>query len=256
VAPARSRGAGRVVRGLTGAVTFLTLMPMPMPASDEALDLGWSLPWFPLVGATVGAVGGGVRVALDHPLGPAPSSALAIAAMVAVTGALHQDALADTCDGLGVRGDRERRLAVMRDSTVGAFGVLAIVLWALVEFAALDGLTAVHALLALIAAGAASRLAAVLHGLLAPPARPDGLGAALGVSATRTLLAGVLAAVICIVAVGPGRGGLAFGVAVVVSGLCAQLARRAVGGSTGDTLGATAAIAEAAVCLALLASWR
>ncbi len=237
-------------------MTFLTLVPMPAAAFGETFELGWSLAWFPLVGAAVGATGGGVRVGLDHLLGPAPSSALAIAAMVVLTGALHQDALADTCDGLGVRGDRERRLAVMRDSTVGAFGVLAIVLWALIEFAALDGLSAVHALLALIAAGAASRCAAVLHGLLAPPARPDGLGAALGVTVTRTGSALVLAAVISVVSVGLARGGLTLAVAFVACGLCAQLAHRAVGGSTGDTLGATAALAEATVCLALLASWR
>ncbi len=256
MAPAPPGAAVRLLRGLTGAVTFLTLVPMPAAAFGGTFELGWSLAWFPLVGAAVGATGGGVRVGLDHLLGPAPSSALAITAMVALTGALHQDALADTCDGLGVRGDRERRLAVMRDSTVGAFGVLAIVLWALIEFAALAGLTSVHALLALIAAGATSRCAAVLHGLLAPPARPGGLGAALGVTATRAALATVAAAVICVVAVGPARGGVALAVAAVVSGLCAQLARRAVGGSTGDTLGATAALAEATVCLALLASWR
>jgi len=176
--------------------------------------------------------------------------------MIVVTGALHPDAPADTCDGLGVRGDRARRLAVMRDSTLGAFGVLAIVLWALIEFAALDALSAERSLWALIAAGAVSRLAAPLHGLLAPPARSDGLGAAVRVSTARTLSAAVAALLVCAAAAGPGRAGLALGVGVGVAGLSAAGARRAIGGSTGDTLGATVAVAEAAVCLALLASWR
>lgn len=168
------------MRGLTDAVTFLTVIPVPRLVADDGLDLGRALPWFPVVGAAVGAAGGGVRVALSSPLGPGPSSALAMAAMVLITGALHQDALADACDGLGDRGDRARRLAVMRDSTVGAFGVLAIVLWGLTEFAALDALTAQRALRVLIAAGATSRLAVLVHGRLTPPARPDGLGATLG----------------------------------------------------------------------------
>jgi adenosylcobinamide-GDP ribazoletransferase len=237
-------------------VTFLTVIPVPIRPAVGGFDLGAALPWFPLVGAAVGAAGGGVRVAFDTLLGPGPSTMLALCVMVVLTGALHQDALADTCDGLGVRGDRERRLAVMRDPTVGAFGVLAIVLWALTEFAALDALTAKRVLWSLIAAGAVSRMTAVLHGRLAPPARSDGLGATLRVSTIATVCAVVVAFLVCVAVTGLARAGLALGVGVAVAGLSAAGARRAIGGSTGDTLGASVAIAEIAVCLALLASWR
>ena len=250
---------GRLVRaahGLTDAVTFLTIIPLPAWKAGGELDFGPALPWFPVLGAGIGAAGGGLRVALNPLLGPGPSTALALAGMVVLTGALHQDALADTCDGLGVRGDRERRLAVMRDSTLGAFGVLAIVLWALTAFAALDELTNVHALRALIAAGAAGRAAALLHGRLAPPARRDGLGATLPVTTTRTGLALLLAAAISVAVAGPARGVLAIGIAVAAAALTAVGARHAVGGSTGDTLGATVAAAELAAILALLAAWR
>lgn len=179
-----------------------------------------------------------------------------MAALVAVTGALHQDALADVCDGLGVRGDRARRLAVMRDSTLGAFGVLALVLWGLILFTAVDGLGPRHALLALVCAGAAGRLAAVLHGVIARPARPDGLGSALRVTAIGAVVAAVVAGAVCVLAVGAARGGLALVVAAGVGGLTGLLARATVGGSTGDTLGAAVALAEPAVCLVLLATWR
>jgi adenosylcobinamide-GDP ribazoletransferase len=131
-------------------------------------------------------------------------------AVVVVSGALHQDALADTADGLGVHGDRVRRLAMMRDSATGAFGVLALIGWALLLFTALEPLGADHALRALIVAGA----------------------------------------------VGPVRGVVALAACGLAAILSAALARRTIGGSTGDTLGAAVAVTEVAVCLALMAMSR
>lgn len=253
-------GIGRIAWGLPQAVGFLTVVPVPRPmaasASAGPFDLGMAVMWFPVVGAAVGAAGGGVRLGLSSVFGPGVASALAIATMVVLTGALHQDALADTCDGLGVRRDRERRLAVMRDSTLGAFGVLAVVLWALTEYAALETLSADHALRALIVAGAVSRLAALLHGMLASSARSDGLGATLRATPVRTLVAAISACAITVAAAGPARAGLSLAVAAAAALLTAVGARRAVGGSTGDTLGATVLVTEVAVCVALLASWR
>lgn len=238
-------------------MAFLTIVPVPQAVFlDDAFDLAPATPWFPAVGAAVGATGGAIRVALDPVLGRGPSTALAMTAIAVVTGALHHDALADMVDGLGVRGDRARRLAVMRDPTVGAFGVLALVLWALLLFTALDGLSAGHALRALLAACALGRLAALVHAVLASPARHDGLGPGLRVTPLALLTATVLAAAIAVAAVGPPRAGLALGVAAAYAGLSAALARHAVGGSTGDTLGATVIAVETLACLALLATWR
>jgi adenosylcobinamide-GDP ribazoletransferase len=224
--------------------------------AEQSFDLSPALAWFPLIGAAVGAVAGALRAGLDRFLGHPPSTVIAIAALVLLTGALHQDGLADTFDGLGVRGDRARRLSVMRDSAVGAFGVLALILWALLLFTALDPLTSSHALRALIAAGATGRLGALLHGALAPPARADGLGAGLHVRACPMVIATVLALALAIAAAGPTRGALAAVVAGAVAALSAALARSALGGSTGDTLGAAVALSELGVCLALMASWR
>jgi len=255
---ARRERARRGVRGLAGAVGFLTIVPLPRsaPRADERFDLGDAVPWFPLVGGALGAFAGAIRAGLDPLLGRGPSTAIALTGLVALTGALHQDGLADVCDGLGVRGDRTRRLAIMRDPTVGAFGVLGLVLWALVLFSALEGLSADHALRALIVAGAVGRLAAVLHAVAAAPARRDGLGAGLRVTTASGVPAVGVAAAIAIVAAGPLRGVLALGVGATAAGLTAGLARRAVGGRTGDTLGTAVAVAELMVCLALLASWR
>lgn len=233
-------------------------MPVPRRASSsaEAFDLGPALAWFPVVGGAVGGLAGAVRIVFDHLLGRGPSTVLAMAALVLVTGALHQDALADTFDGLGVRGDRARRLSVMRDSTLGAFGVLALVVWALLLFTSLEPLTRGHALRALIAAGATGRLAAILHGLILAPARQEGLGVGLRVTGRAAAAAAVLAVVIALAAMGPLRALLALGVAAAGAAVVTAVARSAVGGSTGDTLGAAVAITEVGVCLALLASWR
>jgi adenosylcobinamide-GDP ribazoletransferase len=194
-------------------------------------------------------------------LGPTAAGVLALVALVSVTGALHQDGLADAADGLGVRGDRQRRLAVMRDSATGVFGVLALIAWALLLLAALTPLTQREALAALIAIGALSRWAALLHAAAAPPARPDGLGAGFQVRGAVLAVAGACAVAVAAGAgllAGAGAGGpaAATALALAIGLLSARAARRAVGGRTGDTIGATVAVVEVAVALVLLGFWR
>jgi adenosylcobinamide-GDP ribazoletransferase len=236
-----------LLRGLLHAVAFLTIIPAPGGELDEAT------PWFPVVGALVGAIGGGVRSATFRLLGPDPSTVLALIAMVAVTGALHQDGLADTFDGLGVRGDRERRLNVMRDSSTGAFGVLALIGWALLLYTALAPLNGPRGFKTLVVAGALSRAAILLHGFATQPARSDGLGASVRITALQLIAGGASAAVIALIVMKPGEGAISFGVAAGVAIAWTWFSRRAFGGRTGDSLGAAAALTELAVCLALLA---
>lgn len=247
----------RAWTGLVGAITFLTIVPAPAAAArQDEFDLSNSLAWFPLVGGAIGAFAGGLRVACQPLFGRGPSTAIAMVGLVAISGALHQDALADTADGLGIRGDRVRRLTAMRDSATGAFGVLALLGWALLLFTALEPLRSDQVLRALIAACAAGRLAALLHGVGAPPARPDGLGAGLQVKLAVLAIASVTAAAIMVAVVGPIRAAASLGVCVLVSAVSAILARRTVGGSTGDTIGAAVAVTEVAVCVALVGMWR
>lgn len=237
--------------GLAGAVTFLTIVPV-----GRGGDVRRAAAWFPVVGAAVGALAGGVRAGLQPLLGAAAATVLALAAMVIVTGALHQDGLADTADGLGVRGDRDRRLAVMRDSSIGVFGALALIGWALLLVVVLGQLSAAHAVEALIVSAALGRWAALLHAAWSPPARAEGLGAGFAVGRIALVLATAVAvaAALALGGVGPGLAAVAAGVAVGL--LSAVHVRATLGGRTGDTLGATVALTEVVVCTVLLAVWR
>jgi adenosylcobinamide-GDP ribazoletransferase len=237
------------------ALAFLTVVP----ARTHALGprgLAGAAAFFPLVGAAVGALAGGARAAFDPLLGPTPATMLALAALVGITGALHQDGLADTADGLGVRGDRDRRLAAMRDSALGAYGVLALIAWALLMLAALQPLPVDRALAALIAAATLARWAALLHAAAAPPARAEGLGAQFHPGRAALAAATLTALAATGLAAGPLPGLAALAAALAAAALSILTARRALGGRTGDTLGATVALAELLVCLTLLGVWR
>lgn len=248
--------AGRSRRpwaGLAGAVSFLTIVPVPTGA---AAGLAGTAGWFPVVGAAVGALAGGVRLGCEPLLGRTAGTVLAMVVLVVVTGALHLDGLADAADGLGVRGDRARRLAVMRDSATGVFGTLAIVAWALLLLSSVASLGSDHAFRALVAACALARWAAVLHAAAAAPARADGLGAAFHVGRLGLGAATAVAVIVALAFCGLVPAAAALGAAVLTAALSAAFARRALGGRTGDTLGATVAVTEVVVCTVLLAVWQ
>jgi adenosylcobinamide-GDP ribazoletransferase len=239
--------------GVAGAITFLTIVPVPLGADAS---LSGAAVWFPVVGAAVGALAGGVRLLAGDTLGASVATVLAMVALVIVTGALHQDGLADTADGLGARGARARRLEVMRDSSTGVFGALALIAWALLLFTTLTSLDGDRALRALVVACALARWAALAHAAATPAARPDGLGAALRVGRPALVVATVVSAIAALAIAGPVPGAAAIAAAVVAAALSVAFARRTLGGRTGDTLGATVAIAEVAVCVVLLGVWQ
>jgi len=239
--------------GLASAIAFLTIVPVPV-AGD--VGLSGAAVWFPVVGAAVGGLAGAVRVVGGHVLGPAVSTVLAMIVLVVVTGALHQDGLADTADGIGARGSRARRLDVMRDSATGVFGALALIAWALLLYATLTSLDGDRALRALVVACALGRWAALVHAVATSPARADGLGAALQVGRVALGAATVLALIVAFAVGGLVAGVAAVGTGAAVAALSVGFARRMLGGRTGDTLGATVAIAEVAACVALLGVWQ
>jgi adenosylcobinamide-GDP ribazoletransferase len=258
-APSAAAAPGLVGRsrrardGLAGAITFLTILPLP---AAGAAGLSSTAVWFPVVGVAIGALAGSVRVLGADVLGSTVASALALIVLVVVTGALHQDGLADTADGIGARGSRERRLEVMRDSATGVFGALALVAWALLFVTTVASLDGDRALRALAVACALARWSALAHAAATSPARADGLGASLHLERPALAVATALSAAAALAICGLLAGAAAITTAVIVVVLSVTFAQRTLGGRTGDTLGATVAIVEVAVCLVLVGVWQ
>ncbi|HKT18075.1 MAG TPA: adenosylcobinamide-GDP ribazoletransferase [Stellaceae bacterium] len=244
---------------LLAALTFLTRLPLHRAALDEpiAADLASAAWAFPLAGVVVGAIGG-ASYAIARAFGlPALAAALiAVGATALATGGLHEDGLADMVDGLGGGASREEKLAIMRDSRIGVYGVLALIFSVALRVAAIGQIgTTWRVAGALMGAHALARgfLPAAMRFL--DPARSDGLGASAGRPAARVVLwaAGIgLAAVLLGVGLRPGFTAAIAAVAAVAA--VGWLAERQVGGQTGDILGAIEQGGEIAALLAI-AAW-
>lgn len=221
------------------AVLFLTRLPVgPAPENGDLSRAGWAMP---IAGAIVGGLGALAYWLADAlGLAPMPCATLAVAATLLATGALHEDGLADTADGLGGGGTRERRLAIMRDSRIGAFGAGALALSLMLRAGALAALAEPAAVApALIAAHVAARatLPALLR--LAPPARADGLSAAAGQPPVATAaVAGLIGTAALFAALGPAAAAAALALLAAATAGVAWLGLRRLGGQTGDLAGA------------------
>ena len=163
------------------ALAFLTRLPFPpLPVLPDGA-LARAMRFFPLAGALVGAIGGGTYVLAHAVLTPGLAALLALAATIGVTGGLHEDGLADLADGFGGGGDKAAKLAIMRDSRIGSYGAITLVLGLLLRAGAVAALaTPGLAAGALIAAHALARAAIPAAMQALAPARSDGLGANVG----------------------------------------------------------------------------
>jgi adenosylcobinamide-GDP ribazoletransferase len=265
--PRRSRWLG----DLRLALMLLTRLPLPAGKSTSPDDgavarAAWI---FPVVGLLVGSAGGGVFMLASYlGLGMASAALLAMGMQVLLTGALHEDGLADTADGFGGGRSRERKLEIMRDSRIGTYGVVALVLILSLRFTALQDIASnllsisdeleeaagqnSAVIIALIAAGALSRAAMAVVWYLLPPARSDGLAAGSGaVSFGSAVAAALIAALIAFAALPGFAFVVACGAAAVLAVAVAALAQWQIRGHTGDVLGAAQQVAEVGVLLAI-----
>jgi adenosylcobinamide-GDP ribazoletransferase len=234
------------------ALAFLTRLPVPAPA-DPRLDRAAA--WFPLVGLLVGAIAAGVRALAGQVLPPLPATVLAVAAAVLVTGGLHEDGLADVADGLGAHTTRERRLEILKDPRVGTFGALALILALALTVTTVAALDTRHAVRTLIAAHVLARWAILPISRALEPARAGGAGSLLRVTTPALAIGTVLAVAVTLVAATPGPGAAALAAAALAALIMGVTLRRTLGGVTGDGYGATAKLAELAVCTTLAALW-
>lgn len=234
---------------------FLTRIPPPRAPAWSAARMAAAPRWFPAVGLVVGLVGAGVLAGTAALLPAVVAVLLSLSATVAMTGALHEDGLADSFDGLGAT-TRDQALAIMRDSVLGAFGAVGLGLTLALKVAALAAMPVGLAAAALVAAHAGSRLSCLVVIATSRYLRPVGTGGftAAGVGYGGLALGGgaVLLASLGVALHGVAALGLALA-GLVAGHLGARLVfERRLGGYTGDTLGAVQQLSEVGVYLGLL----
>ncbi len=240
----------RILPDLWSAFALLTRLPVPDHRPSGAAS-AWA---WPVVGAVLGALAALLAgLALWLGLKPGVVAVLVLLLGAVLTGGLHEDGLSDTADGLFGGWTRERRLEIMKDSRVGSYGVLALVLVTLARWSALEAVLAGGELWALVAAGALSRAPMGLVMSALSNARGTGLAHATGRPSAKVAGAGTgLALLLALVFAGWAVLPMVLAVALV-TGWLARTAQARIGGQTGDILGATQQLAEAA-CLAVLAA--
>ncbi len=234
------------------AVQLLTRVPVPDPGWEQGRMLRASR-YFALVGGLVGAATGLVWLAAVAVLPPLAAAFVTIGAGLLVTGALHEDGLADCADGLFAATEPARALEIMRDSRLGTYGALALVVVIGGRAGALSALSPEDGALALIVAGAVGRAAIVPTSALAPYARADGLGRGMDGGPGTVEVAAALGTATVAALLGGLAGGVALLAGAVIAALTLRWLVRRIGGYTGDGLGAVAAMGETAALLGYVA---
>lgn len=227
--------------GLVQALALLTRIRVPSGATFPGGGAGW----FPVVGALIGLVIAGIYALLYGWVPSLLGGVVAVSAGVWLTGALHEDGLADTLDALGSGAVASDALEIMRDSRLGAYGTLGLTVSVLWRVTAVASLTPVAAVAGLVAAHSLARVGAVVLMATTIPARPDGLGRSWssGLSIREVSVAAVGGLIVGLIALGRWVTALIALTGLVVLGV-RWVARRRIGGVTGDVLGASEQLSE------------
>src|ERR1700692_696092 len=237
------------------ATALLTRVPMPHPDGAMPAGLARAQRAFPLVGAVIGLVVGLADLSLlAIGIPPLVAATLALGASAALTGALHEDGLADVGDGFGGGRDRAAKLLIMRDSHLGTYGMIVLLVGFVARASALASLPLATIIPALVVAHALGRAVIPVLAANMPFARDDGLGKSAGrpdmASAVAAVIIGIVITLVCLPATQAllaGVGGACGAAAIAV------LAWRQIGGVTGDVFGAAEQVVEAAVLVMLAA---
>jgi adenosylcobinamide-GDP ribazoletransferase len=244
------------MRYLIAAIQFLTIVPVPSSFQCGEKELRRSVIVFPIIGLMIGGVLALLDAGILRLFPPLPSGAIIAVLMLAVSGCLHMDGLADTADGFLSARPKERILEIMRDSRIGSMGVVAVVSVIVLKVTALASIPGCRHWAVVLLMPLAGRCALVMGMASAPYARAQGgLASAFGkpqwpvLAVSLLILAGTSWGVLGII--GLAGAGMAMLSALMLSFWC----RRKIGGFTGDTLGAACEIAEMFTAL-IAASWR
>ena len=226
------------------AIVFLTRLPVGRFLPPKIMPLANAAWAFPLVGALIGGVAALPLVFLDQGF---LGASLSVGLIVWLTGALHEDALADFADSTGGK-DPQQRLEIMRDSRIGSYGTMALILSTCLRIGALM----IVGPQALVVAACWGRTAILIPMRYLPHARSDGLGHAAGRPTMAALIVALVLALLMTLPLGVPGIMAPLVVALVVIAV-QQMARRLLGGQTGDVLGATSLMTETAILIFLAA---
>jgi len=229
--------------------TRLPIGPSAVVGDGDVARASWA---FPVAGLVVGLFGAAIFwLASRLHLPPMAASALAMTATVLLTGAMHEDGLADTADGFGGGKTRETKLAIMRDSRIGTYGACALALSLMLRWSALAEISEPRLVaVALISAHVSARAAVPIFMSLVSPARADGLSTSAGQPPRQSGTIALLLGTICLlISFGPSGALKALLVLGLIGLVLARLTIRQIGGQTGDVLGALEQSCEAAVLL-------
>ena len=247
---------GRETTRYLVAQQFLTRLPTPSWITYEPGGLARAARYFPLVGLIVGGLSA-LTWMIFAPVLPSPLAAgLALAVLVLTTGALHEDGLADCCDGLGGGASREKALEIMRDSQIGAYGAIGLVLTIGFRWAALSGFEVIEGAAAIVLAPVLGRGAMVVLLAFGAYARTEGAARDVKDGVTKSELA--IALIICVlvtVMLAGLIGLLILLAALVASALWLKWLTHRLGGYTGDGLGAAEQIVQVLTLLCLAVAW-
>jgi adenosylcobinamide-GDP ribazoletransferase len=240
-----------LIADLRIGISLCTRLPVGSIASlndGEVARASWA---FPVAGILVGLAGAlAYWLAIRLNVAPIPAAALALAATMALTGAMHEDGLADSFDGMGGK-TREQKLEIMRDSRLGTFGALALVVTLLLRWSTLADIAEPrYVALALICANASARagMTAFMH--LVPLARSDGLSSDAGRPPGQCVAAALAIGIFCLLFGFGAKGAMISLLLLAPAGIItARIAIRQIGGQTGDVLGAFEQVGEAIVLL-------
>lgn len=244
---------GREWRAWCQAVMFFTRLPLPSSGAWDPADLQRSSTYFPLVGWLVGAVAASAWWLALSVWPPQVASGISLAATLLLTGAFHEDGFADVCDGFGGGYTKERVLEIMRDSRVGAFGAIGVVMMLGLKWQAVAALPPLLAPAVLLAAHAVSRGAAIsLQATLRYVREEAGKAKPLATDLRGARLAVALAFAVAPLALLPWRFAWALLPVVATRWFLGAWFRRRIGGYTGDCLGAAQQVCELVFYLAVL----
>ncbi|HYW79393.1 MAG TPA: adenosylcobinamide-GDP ribazoletransferase [Thermoguttaceae bacterium] len=244
------------MRRLFAAIRFLTILPLPGGMSDAPNELADATPLFPVVGMLIGGVMAALAIGLWSILPPTVAAVLLVVSMLGVSGGFHMDGLSDSADGFFSSRPKDRILEIMKDSHVGAMGVIAILAVVLLKVAAVASLPEPRVMYVAFLMPLAGRCALVIGVNLLGNARVEGgLGSLFCGRRSLPQIVWALAVLLAAAWIALRWTGLiAAAVTLSVILLFSAHCYRKIGGATGDTLGATCELAETAMVVALAAT--